>query len=48
MKATKSYQGNSDETSVSENELLIVKNTKSKITGTVHIVINHTGHYRLM
>ena len=33
MKVTKSFQGNSAESSVAVNELLIVKNAKSKITG---------------
>jgi len=33
IRATRSYQGNSAENSVSEHELLVVKSTKSKLTG---------------
>ena len=39
VKATRSFQGSSAETSVSEGELLVVKTTKSKITG-IPIVVN--------
>lgn len=39
VKATRSFQGSSAETSVSEGELLVVKATKSKITG-IPIVVN--------
>ena len=33
VKATKSFQGSNTESSVTENELLVVKNARSKITG---------------
>lgn len=35
MKVTKSYQGNNEESSVTINEILVVKSTKSKITGMI-------------
>ena len=39
MKATKSFQSSSAESSVAENELFLVKNAKSKITGRFVFVI---------
>ena len=33
VRATRAYQGSSSENSVSEHELLVVKSTKSKLTG---------------
>ena len=33
VRATKTYTGSSSDSSVSENEILVIKNSKSKLTG---------------
>ena len=40
VRATKTYTGSSSDSSVSENEILVIKNSKSKLTGVCVCVQN--------